>query len=656
MNNFLKLYKVPWCGSSLRQPYFKSEESRNNYFNSLPFLEVNSTGLNINLLNGLRVDFKISEDITKIMDYNFAIFSYNDVLFYANIDDMSQLSVNRTLINCTRNVFVENVNFLSNFSSLHITKCTLKNPIYSNSPNFIIPNGYRIYEQDETDKFKSSFKSINILDKSIISNSIYIRKILEDYLYKANDDNLNPVYQESARTLEEVNSIRNITIETINCMVFTSSDDIPKTGSWKTGGTNFYGNSYNYYGELKNYRIGFFPLVERFAFRDYENDLHLCTQNFTNADIFLNKISPYLYTVFYTKIDVPVLQYNGIKYYLIPGTTNASYAYTSSNPVGDPPVEVSTQCKCCLMLNDKISMYSNKGNVQEWFEEYYVIEYKSDFSIKEVLKNYYIYFFDYSDPYKINSNLFSNNKSINITIEYRILFTDEGTNILFYPYSPSDGEDRAIKISEKNVAINKNFSDQSSFAISSEENFKAQNKYYDAITKSIVTQKISQGVTQSVIDGLSGATQIGSGAITKNPEAVTMGITNIIRSIGTAINTGVQASEISKQRNYNKMQEMAKPDIMNSSTSSSVNVNSMPGFYKVISENVCDEDFAVIEHSLSEYGYETELFRDSFDITEFAIDNNFYIQCDAICTYSYYDIVYDNLNAALVNGMRYLVI
>lgn len=144
MNNTVTLYKTEWLYGSTTQPYFKSISSRDNYLKSLEGLEV-LNNVNVNILKNYDVNFKVPVDISQCENYNFLSFTYNNKIYFADIQDYEQLSVGYTKIYCHRNVLWEYPNYFQYFNNFYITKRTYNS----------FKNGYPSYTSLSTYKFPS---------------------------------------------------------------------------------------------------------------------------------------------------------------------------------------------------------------------------------------------------------------------------------------------------------------------------------------------------------------------------------------------------------------------------------------------------------------------------------------------------------------------
>ena len=157
MDNTIYLYKIDYAFNSYRQPYFMNEDSRDRYFEDKEFIQVNATGVNINIGKDYKIDFKGNLDITVASTYNFAVIKYNGKKYYANIIDSYHISVNMSWFNCERNPFFEIINPFYTFSNFLFKKISFNslsfsqngklNPIRNyklNSSLFLLKNFFKI--------------------------------------------------------------------------------------------------------------------------------------------------------------------------------------------------------------------------------------------------------------------------------------------------------------------------------------------------------------------------------------------------------------------------------------------------------------------------------------------------------------------------------
>lgn len=141
MDNKIFGYNVKYTTNGNLQPYFKSVSARDTFMESCFVKQLNSTGLNINFLNGLKFNFVVNVDITQIEDINFVKVVYNEKEYYGYIVDFEMVSVNRTLIYVSRAPLYEIIDFHSYFSMFFCTRKTRLHPfVYTTYDNFIFEN------------------------------------------------------------------------------------------------------------------------------------------------------------------------------------------------------------------------------------------------------------------------------------------------------------------------------------------------------------------------------------------------------------------------------------------------------------------------------------------------------------------------------------
>lgn len=142
MNNSIYFYSVPYVLGDYEQPYFKSVEARDNYFNNLNGVLINEIGVNLNLMFNYQFEVKAAIDVIQMDKYNFAVLTYNGKKYYCDILDYEHMSVNRTRVRLQRNSIYEVIDFLSYFNDFLIERDdTLYTNYLKNSPNVSVYKG-----------------------------------------------------------------------------------------------------------------------------------------------------------------------------------------------------------------------------------------------------------------------------------------------------------------------------------------------------------------------------------------------------------------------------------------------------------------------------------------------------------------------------------
>lgn len=644
MKNSVTFYKVPWTNSSLNQPYFMTESDRDSYLqdNCYPFVVLQN--VNINLLTDMNVELKVPIDITVAQEYNFCKIEYNEKKYFACIIDYSQISVNRTYIYAKRHILTEIVNYLSNFENFNISTATLNDSlIYKKNAKFYKPE-FRSYKKAFNGKWKIAINTSGDSD-------VYV----------------------SLPTQETYD----LTYENF-LILFTTK--------------NLQGEfPYNFYGKPVQYGVIFIPLriffesgvKYKYSTTQYNHD-NGKTQIVTNDIDFeyidyiqlieiLNQNSPYIVGYKFTRLPVGWYQYQ--QRYIMPFY---SAPYLTSPSGGDATYLGFELTSTSFNFDDIIDFYYFCDYSFE--SEYGFIEIRcmqSDMSI-ELDKS------DYTD---------NSNKGINIKVFPFLSDTDDEFFICLQPLgddciNPKNSTDESIKTYLFRTSFD--LGDNASFVLSSEANFDAQNRYYDAMTKSVRNQKIAgawvQGVQNIAIGGVEIGMALAGGGATQgirqavipsnnkqgyskvtlhseysrgaNTAGESLGIGNIIRGVGAIVDGYIDAHYYEQQREIFAKNERAKPDTLIGGGNSGTRLfDSVLGFI-FIEEIPFENDYEIWQQNVERFGISCEIFSNEIDLNDYIKNNHFVIQAVAEMksTALLNCVEYDALYEVLTGGCRYFIV
>lgn len=200
------------------------------------------------------------------------------------------------------------------------------------------------------------------------------------------------------------------------------------------------------------------------------------------------------------------------------------------------------------------------------------------------------------------------------------------------------------------------------FSISSEQSFKAQNLYYDALTKNELNSIAGTGLTQAAVQLSTGVQQIGMGAGAMNLGEIGLGAGNINRGFGSIADTWIKTDQFKEKRKLISEQEKSKP----ATTEKGQGIGAI--FY---SFGVTEQAFAIIiemrpssndeQTMLDEakyYGVECYCEEDTFDFEYHTYNGSFYIEAVAKLkdTSTLTSIEYNEMVTLMSSGLRYKIL
>ena len=627
MTNSVTFYKVPWTNSSLNQPYFMTESDRDSYLQDNCYPFVVLQNVNINLLTDMNVELKVPIDITVAQEYNFCKIEYNEKKYFACIIDYSQISVNRTYIYAKRHILTEIVNYLFNFENFNISTATLNDSlIYKKNAKFYKP------------EFRSYKKYID----------------LDIALNRAEQTNGQKQYVSYDCTYEQF------------LFVYHTYGDGPDL---------FYGRPYN----VRVYAV---PLKAMFGsisvnYCQLYRNVPQTNSNYSitfsniykNVYKYVETLSPYI--ISYKVVNFPVGRNSNHEICL-------PYYWITQNTVDESgTVEIGFQLRgtggylsdvCDSFYSTYFSCTTTYGNLE-------IRGLNSDARII-IDKS------DYCD---------NNQKSFNIRIYYIMSVDDDETMIILsQTANESVSNDNGISL---NTAVLKNFFEVGgnvAYRISSEADFNSQNRYYDAMTKSVRNQKIAGAWVQGVQNIAIGATEVGmamaSGGVATSKRQIVMpsntkrgyskvtlnseynrppnlagkslGIGNIIRGVGSIVDGYIDAHFYEEQREIFAKNEKAKPDeVVCGGGGDGRYFDSLHCFY-LIEEIPFENDYEIWQQNVERFGISCEIFSNEIDLNDYIKNNHFVIQAvaemksTALLNCVEYDALYD----VLTGGCRYFIV
>lgn len=295
------------------------------------------------------------------------------------------------------------------------------------------------------------------------------------------------------------------------------------------------------YGEVTNYGIIFLPMESgdyTSVSTDGKNHLYSVNNSTKAVNNFINKNSPYIF-----RIELLYLPYE------IVNTSYKLMFYMQG-----------------IIDTDDCIYFSMQTTGEDY--GFTVTKFYSDISFDKYSTDAEIRFFQRENSFNVNLDRFKRNNTSGANIQYLKLEgyfipNIQGSSFLFY----LSGDSNTLE-NNSNNSIMIITSVNSTFVVSSAENFKAQNLYYDAMTENSRNQRIIHGALQTGENVAIGASQIGMGAAmiaTGNlggAGTLGMGFSNILRGafeIGHTINDTVA---FDRERELLAKNEMAKPDSM----------------------------------------------------------------------------------------------
>ena len=270
--------------------------------------------------------------------------------------------------------------------------------------------------------------------------------------------------------------------------------------------------------------------------------------------------------------------------------------------------------------------------IEDVGENFYEIRFTGE--EETLLEKHQYYMFSRNNSIIVEPSRFYKNGSISYNIRFLFIPTLTSTQILCKVYSPDYWDTIENNAGDADQIIF-NLNDSASFIVDSAENFKAQNKYYDALTRNTNDYKIAMGVANTVENFGVGATQIGMGVAmssvipTAGLSQISMGAGNMIRGLTEIGKTAADVEQYTEERKLNALQEQSKPSESNISGAASVSAVEQKGKIFFICEKPLEEDLSFFYRNLYNFGVKTSLVRGAIDIEEFIKDGEFFIKAIA---------------------------
>jgi len=589
MKNSVVLYKTSWNFSSPYQPYFLSDASRENYFNSLDQIEVPYKGsVNIHFDYNLELSIIVPLDISIVSNYNFAKIIYNDKIYFSNILDYKQISFNNSELQLKRNISVERTNYFQYFNDFQIKRISYSN-IFS-------------YKKDSI-WYKPKFR---------FSKKVFVANEKMSYYDKKLEANIEyPVVYKDFLVL------------------FSSADPNSLTQSV------LYGTPVQYQLYLMPLDILNNSVKIYFKTIDYTTDPYDVTDEVFNID----KVTPKVFIDALNSISPNMVSFKHIKL-----------------PVG---------------LKDDgifIPFYCQRGISSDL---YYLIATSTSYDYQNIT-NFKIYFdYEFFNPFgEIELRFYGGDSSIiidksdftgiskKIRVE-RYLFLNplEDENVCFVK---SLNVDSVYEYNSNIFAFSFDYGDSSTFLLNAEADFNAQNRYYDAMTRSVRNQKIIDSAISSVGNFSLGASQIAfgtkMGSVGGQVASTSLGVGNVIRGV-TDIASGVNdVYHYLEQRELYAANEKSKPSQMKGSGTAESRLFESLLECKIIEDVPFEDDYNSWVNNSKKYGVEVNLFREKIDINEFKVNNELFIAANAVCNSYLNAVEYSELYSLLSNGCRYFII
>lgn len=599
--NQIILYKAPWNFSTLYQPYFMSDTARDSYFAELPSLNVTPTNGNVNIHfdYNLECELVIAADYTIAVDFNFCKIIYNNRTFYSNILDCKQLSVGYSKIQVRRHIISEKTNFFQYFERFQIGRATFSEQFtYGSNTKFFIP------------KFRTSiqriapamdFHTLNAAGAEVKSRTYY-RPFYLLFL----DSSLSP----------QRSYLYGETIQFLICIIPANID----------------GYTFTYPG-INNVQIKY--RSEGYFTEGEPNYGHLETYTQAFSYSFLDKLSPNIKAIelIYMPVD---LDQN-----MLP------YVWKSLSLDG-----IDNE-KFLILDTTHLRAVDSEGNDKSEFDEYFSFE--IPVNADNIFTN--VTLIVGFDENRIVFPAYEKTKQAgSIEVEVQYLMDINGSSYQVRVI----GDSTSIKPNVDTVKTFPFYCDYS-YLLDQSSNFDAQNKYYSAMTQNAAKGKTISGFVQAGEEFALGVTQIGFGqGMGAGGQAASnsMGVGNIIRSIGSTLQMVNDVSVYQNQRALYRMNEKSKPDQLISGNNSYSRGLEWQGQISYIIEKPFTEDFNSWLDDKSTYGVECDIHRDSIDINEFVVDNKFFLmgipvkKDNAVLTVQEYNEMYNLIHG----GCRYFIV
>lgn len=595
--NTIFLYKIPYVYGDLTQPYFKSVGSRDTYFSKLPKKQANHDNVNIKLSFNLELELKVNVDITEVENYNFAIVTYNDKKYYANIIDSEHISIGYSRLYLKRNLLFEIPDYLSNFKNFNVERCSVDSLTYGGNAKFYPPDEMRyvISVDDQFLRGKIYYKKDNYVDGLTVSFQpfylLFIKSMPDDSIIS-----LLPNYWFNGEVKQG------------SCIC------VPVKS-----GTYFIRHGGNGGEDAVNISFG-------------EADFR----------VMFDKLSPYIISICF--VYLPVFYNNSKKYVVGFGMKRTFSSIVSNLNV----IEIHTNG----FFDDNYDWEFSEvlyENIDYFSDEYVNVEYRIYNSFNS---------FSFSEQDFMNSVRFGG--KVNYKTEFNYLLSTDGTVVRMRCRSGKAEGDSVFPSNHLYKSIFFPIGDTTSFTLSSEADFKAQNRYYDALTNEAIRQRVAAGALQAGENFAIGGAQIAMGSgigMQRNMGEVAMGIGNSIRGIFEIGNTVNDYLNIENNRSLLKKQSSEKPDTYMENGNASDEFNDLNGKIIKIRKIPFPNDLNSFLKNSKIYGVDVNYFTEKIDLNEFISDGFFFLKAIAVKDGDLLNTrQYSELYRILSGGLRYEVI
>lgn len=605
IGNKIYLYKAPWNFSTLYQPYFKSEAARDIYLDRLEWIDVTPKNGNVNIHfdYNLELTLIIPIDITIALKYNYARIIYNGVQFFCNIIDYKQISVNNTELQLRRHIIGEKVDFFQYFERFQISRATFsENFSYGKDTKFVIP-------------------SMRTVSKRV-TPAVYMHTM------NANGtEGTDRVYYRPFYVLYLTREVKGL------------------------GGVPTY-----LYGQATQYHICIVPAnLEDYNISDYSNSA-ITEVNYRSEGFFIegdekyNKFDTYYGLLSYSDLDILSPYIKSIELIFLPiSSFNNMLPYVWKKATL-PDIEAMD----FLILDDtQLSSTNSLGIVTSHFNEYYSFD--IDIEQENLFCNLSLIFG--IDENRYTFPIYEKKNTVGkLEVQVRFLFDINGSSYQVRVV----GDSNAVKENIQTVKTFPFLCDYT-FLLDQDSNFDAQNKYYDAMTRNAKRQKTVGGIINATTEFALGATQLafaqGMGSSGKMANT-SMGVGNIIRGVGTIANTVNDVRSYERERNLYKANEKSKPDVLISGDNAYSRGLEWKGQISYIIEIPFIEDYNSWIDDKETYGVDCDIHRNTIDISEFIVDDKFFLQAmpvkadTAVLTVQEYNEMYELITV----GCRYFLV
>src|SRR5699024_10954843 len=113
---------------------------------------------------------------------------------------------------------------------------------------------------------------------------------------------------------------------------------------------------------------------------------------------------------------------------------------------------------------------------------------------------------------------------------------------------------------------------------------------------------------------------------------ISMGVGNIIRGVGTIANTVNDVVSYERERKLYKANEKSKPDVLISGDNAYSRGLEWEGQISYIIEVPFTEDYSSWIDDKETYGVDCDIHRNTIDISEFIVNNKFFLQAIPVKT------------------------